>query len=52
MEQPNAKKHFQLSMVKSALRILAGLALLCGGIFAAGGLLIVAEMVGIWEELV
>jgi len=52
MEQPDAKAHFRLSMVKSGIRIFAGLALMCGSLFNAGLLLIIAELVGIWEELV
>lgn len=52
MEQPDAKLHFQVSLAKSALRIVAGLTL-CGGAFvAAGVLLIIAELLGVAEEMV
>ena len=44
--------HFNVSIVKSALRVVAGLALMYGAIFSAGGLLIAAEMLGILEEFV
>ena len=46
--------HFRISIVKSVVRILAGLALMCvdGWYFnVAGGLLIGAEVLGILEEL-
>jgi hypothetical protein len=44
--------HFRVSMVKSALRIVAGGLLVQGNLFWAGTLLIVAELLGILEELV
>ena len=51
--------HTSVSMIKSGVRIAAGLALLGGGwlemnpyVQAAGALLIVAEILGIAEELV
>lgn len=47
-----SKGHFYVSLAKSAIRILAGIALIYGSIFAAGVLLIIAEMLGIAEELV
>lgn len=43
--------HFRVSVVKSALRIAAGLFLLCGATFLAGVGVIVAELFGIIEEL-
>ena len=43
--------HFRISIVKSALRITAGIALCKSDIFAAGLLFIVAEILGIVEEL-
>jgi hypothetical protein len=51
-KQPDAKKHFELSMVKSSIRILA-----CGaGMFGMYDVafigLLLAEIVGIKEELV
>ena len=44
--------HTSVSMVKSGFRILAGLALCFGDFMVAGALLIVAELLGIAEELV
>ena len=59
MKQPDPKKHQYISFVKSAVRIAAGLALAGGGwlemnpyIMYAGVLLVVAEILGILEELV
>ena len=58
-QHPDARKHKYISFVKSAIRIVAGLALAGGGwlemnpyIQAAGLLLVVAEVLGIAEELV
>lgn len=47
-----SKGHFYVSMVKSAIRIGAGMSLVYGNIMAAGVLLIVAEFLGIIEEMV
>jgi predicted ATP-dependent Lon-type protease len=47
-----SKGHFYVSLAKSALRIIAGGSLLLGNLFAAGSLLILAEVLGIVEELV
>lgn len=44
--------HFYVSLAKSCLRILAGFALLTGSLVGAGVLLILAEILGIAEELV
>jgi len=44
--------HTSVSMVKSGFRILAGVALCVGDFAVAGALLIVAELLGIAEELV
>jgi len=43
--------HFRISVAKSSLRIGAGVALCKSDIWAAGLLLIVAEILGIIEEL-
>jgi hypothetical protein len=43
--------HFRISVVKSGLRIAAGLFLLVGATFLAGVGLVVAELFGIVEEL-
>jgi hypothetical protein len=45
-------KHFYVSLVKSGIRILAGVALVMGHLVTAGILLILAELLGIVEELV
>ena len=47
-----SKRHFYVSIVKSAIRIIAGVALINGEFIIAGGLLILAEILGIVEELV
>jgi hypothetical protein len=47
-----SRGHFYVSLAKSAIRILAGISLIYGSVFTAGVLLIVAEMLGIVEELV
>jgi hypothetical protein len=47
-----SKGHFYVSLVKSVIRIMAGVALINGEFIIAGGLLIVAEILGVVEELV
>ena len=47
-----SKGHFYVSLVKSALRIVAGVFLIDGNFYVAGSLLILAEGLGIIEELV
>lgn len=47
-----SKRHFYVSLVKSVLRIGAGTSLIMVGFPEAGTLLIVAEVLGIVEELV
>ena len=47
-----SKGHFYVSLAKSALRIIAGLALAQGLLFEAGAFLILAEVLGVVEELV
>jgi len=44
--------HFFVSLGKSAIRILAGAAIIYGSFVIGGALLIVAEVLGIVEELV
>lgn len=54
MGQPKESKtnwHFRISVVKSSLRIVAGIALCKSDIWVAGVLFIVAEILGIVEEL-
>lgn len=43
--------HFRVSAAKSALRIVAGVSLVFGGIVLAGVALIAAEILGVVEEL-
>jgi len=43
--------HFRVSLLKSALRIMAGIALMNEYAITAGSFLIVAEILGIIEEL-
>jgi len=47
-----SKGHFYVSLVKSGLRIVAGVFLIDGNLLVAGSLLILAEGLGIIEELV
>ena len=49
---PDPLKHKYISFVKSGFRILAGVALCFGDFVIAGSLLVVAELLGIAEELV
>ena len=51
LKESKSNKHFTLSILKSGVRIFAGIALATGGITLAGILLIVAEILGIAEEL-
>ena len=46
-----SKKHFYISLVKSGVRIMAGIARCTGSLLGAGLLLIGAELLGILEEL-
>lgn len=52
MKQPNPKTHFIISMIKSGLRIMAGYYLVRGDFTLAGGNFIIAEILGILEEMV
>lgn len=52
MNQPDPKKHLQISLVKSGCRILAAGGLVTGSLVFAGVLFIIAEVLGIVEELV
>lgn len=47
-----SKGHFYVSIVKSAVRIAAGVALIMGAFVVTGALIILAEILGIVEELV
>lgn len=52
MKGTEMEGHFKVSLVKSAIRIAAGVALLFNLFAAAGVLLIVAEGFGVMEEVV
>ena len=47
-----SKGHFYVSIAKSGIRIAAGIRLIQGDLLGAGVLLIVAELLGIVEEVV
>lgn len=47
-----SKGHFYVSLAKSALRIVAGGNLVLGNLWMAGTFLILAEILGVVEELV
>jgi hypothetical protein len=47
-----SKGHFYVSLVKSIIRVGAGTALIMGSFAIAGGLFIVAEFLGVLEEVV
>ncbi len=52
--QPKESKtnwHFNISLFKSSLRIMAGVTLIKGDMVICGVLLIIAEILGIAEEL-
>lgn len=52
MRQPDPNMHFQISMYKSTLRIVAGAGLIMGMPVFCGIFIILAELLGVWEELV
>jgi hypothetical protein len=52
MKHPDPIKHKYISFVKSGFRIAAGIMLMLGWFVAAGLYFIVAELLGILEELV
>ena len=47
-----SRGHFYVSIVKSVVRIAAGAALIMGAFVITGALIILAEVLGIVEELV
>jgi hypothetical protein len=52
--QPKESKtnsHFYISLLKSVVRIIAGVYLILGNVVVAGSALIAAEVLGILEEL-
>ena len=50
-KESKSKKHFVISLIKSGFRIGAGITLFTGNLSGAGVLLIIAEVLGIAEEL-
>jgi hypothetical protein len=50
--QPNPRLHRNISFIKSGFRIIAGGLLCAGQVYAAGAFLILAEVLGVAEELV
>jgi len=51
-KHPDARWHLRVSLAKSIIRILAGSVLCMGEFFLAGSLLVLAELLGVVEELV
>ena len=47
-----SRGHFWVSLAKSAIRIFAGGVLMAGNIWLAGACIVLAEVLGIVEELV
>jgi hypothetical protein len=47
-----SRGHFWVSLAKSAIRIFAGGVLMAGNIWLAGVCIILAEMLGVVEEIV
>ena len=47
-----SRGHFYISLIKSGFRIIAGVALIYGHFITAGSLLIIAEILGVAEELI
>lgn len=52
IKHPDAKKHLYVSLVKSGIRIIAGGCLINGNFIFAGVGFILAEILGVVEELV
>lgn len=50
-KESKTNRHFTISMIKSAVRIAAGVDLALGNIWYAGVLLVIAEVLGVVEEL-
>ena len=44
-------RHFYISLVKSVIRIAAGVSIIFGNVIVGGTLIIVAEILGIAEEI-
>jgi hypothetical protein len=50
-KESKSKTHFYISLVKSGFRVGAGFTLCYGDLMSAGALLIIAEALGIAEEI-
>jgi len=50
-KESKSNRHFWISLIKSGIRIGAGISLCLGDIWKAGTLLIIAEVLGIAEEI-
>ena len=50
-KESKSNRHFTISLIKSAIRISAGINLSIGNFWWAGILLVIAEVLGIAEEL-
>ena len=50
-KESKSNKHFTYSLIKSAIRVGAGVALIYGSLWYAGYCLILAELFGVVEEL-
>jgi len=51
MRMPDPTTHFYVSLAKSIIRILAGGCIATGSLFSGGMLLVLAELLGILEEI-
>lgn len=52
MKHPDPKLHLQISLVKSAIRVIGGGFLIYGSLGMAGLAIIASELLGVAEELV
>jgi hypothetical protein len=50
-KESNSKTHFWISLFKSGFRVGAGIVLFQGNYMSAGSLLIIAEALGVAEEI-
>lgn len=50
-KESKSNRHFQISLFKSCIRICAGVTLIRGEFIISGTLLIIAEFLGIAEEI-
>jgi hypothetical protein len=50
-KESNSKTHFYISLIKSGFRIGAGFTLVYGDLMFGGVLLIIAEVLGVAEEI-